>query len=282
MEKLEEILQSWQQLAPQMVAVDIIRTDASLQPRDDRLIPFKDRHKVETASQDHVARMHAALDAGRDQQLEPLLVASYEGNLHLVDGHHRLKAYARAGRREIPVRVLPCTRHQAVMLSKLVNVGARTLAMDKEQARDACWQFIAHITNRGKRSIGDFGWSERKLAGRFGVARGTVQVMLAGVQSVTLEDFSSAALDPGTGWPRWKYVKDSAWKGGVDAMEPDEQLQWRAGKFAKQLAKLIDSADPAVRRLGIEMLTQESTDSAREDALSDVRRWSELHAQVTY
>lgn len=154
MEKMEEILRDWRRLPQKMIEINQIKKDHALQPRAERLVRFKDRKRLDDSSQNHIARMHAFLDAGKDQQLEPVLLASYEDGLHLVDGHHRLEAYGRAGRPHIPDRVLTTTKKHAVMVSKLVNVGDLKLPMDKEQARDACWQFIADMTNRGQCKAG--------------------------------------------------------------------------------------------------------------------------------
>lgn len=279
MEKMEEILRDWRQLPQRMIEIDQIKKDHALQPRAERLVRFKDRKRLDDSSQNHIARMHAFLDAGKDQQLEPVLLASYDDGLHLVDGHHRLEAYGRAGRLQVPARVFTTTKKHAVMVSKLVNVGDLKLPMDKEQARDACWQFIAHMTNRGQCKAGV---SIRALAGLFGVAKGTVEVMLAAVARVSLDDFGPAALDPGTGWPRWKDVKGNAWKGGLAAMSPEQHRQWKAEKLAKKLGAMLDSEDPAVFADAIQLLTGDAKDSARESVLSDIRKWSDFHATVTY
>lgn len=279
MEKMEEFLRDWRQLPQRMIEIDRIKKDHALQPRAERLVSFKDRKRLDDSSQNHIARMHAFLDAGKDKQLEPVLLASYDDGLYLVDGHHRLEAYSRAGRSQVPARVLQTTKKQAVMVSKLVNVDDLKLAMDKEQARDACWQFIAHLTNRGQKKAGV---SIRDLAGSFGIAKGTVEAMLKTVERVNLDHFGPAALDPGTGWPRWKDVKGNAWKGGVEAMSPEQHLQWKAEKFAKKLGAMLDAEELQVITLGIQLLVNDAKDSAREDALSDIRKYSEFHATVTY
>lgn len=215
---------------------------------------------MEAASEDHVAVMRGRLAASDSVDLEPVLVARIEGRLVLVDGHHRLKAYRAERRETIPARVVRATRGQAVMASKLANLDGAKLPMHSEQRRDAAWQYLALVTHRGTLGL-PTGESLRTVGATFGIAHNTVRAMLERLPQVDPSLFGEEACDPGTGWPRWKFLRESTWKGGLDAMPSEQKLRWQAERMAAKLARVMDGADLDVIRLAIRFLALEGRDS---------------------
>lgn len=247
-----------------------LHTDEALQPREGRMVPFKDQARTDRRSEEHVGTMRLALEAAHTIQLEPVLVADIDGALFVADGHHRLKAYRRAQRETIPARVYPMDRRMAVLVSKLVNCDERALEMHAEQRRDAAWQYLAAVTQRGKAGMPE-GDSLRAIAGRFGVSRDTIGRMVRQLSEVNLRDWSSEACDPGTGWPRWRYVRENkgGWQGMNEEMDMQQRTQHEAEKLAGKIGALLDKAAPEVARLAERIWIAEKATTARDpDGLS--------------
>jgi len=260
---VDRALQRLQTAEVQHLSPKALRTDEALQPREARMVPFREQGKVERRSEEHVGTMRFVLEAASNNQLEPVLVADIEGGLYVVDGHHRLKAYRGAQRRAIPARVLPMSRRGAVLVSKLVNCAERALEMHAEQRRDAAWQYIAamaHCGNDGQPAKLPTGESLRSIRGRFGVSKDTVTKMLRKLPNVKPTDFNPEALDPGTGFPRWRYVNEggAGWQDMKEKMTVEQLTQHEAERLAKKIGALLDKATPEAMTRALEMLAKEA------------------------
>lgn len=232
MQNWTEILEAWRALPARRIKRSTIKLHPALQPRNPYAVGFKNRHKVIQESDEHCRLLTDRLAICPD--LDPILVAEIEGELFVVDGHHRLKAYKLNGRNDIPAKVFETNWDTAVMVSKLVNLDHRALRMHKEQAREACWQYLAKVTLRGQKSHTE-ATSYRKVAALFGVSPDTAQRMVKTLPLIKLRDFTKNALDPGTGWPFWKECKGN---GNPFELAPDYKLAERqAEKIAIQLGK---------------------------------------------
>lgn len=55
-------------------------------------------------AEEHVATMSHQVKRGIHQ--EPITLMHKAGKLHVIDGHHRLEAYRRAGAKHIPARIM--------------------------------------------------------------------------------------------------------------------------------------------------------------------------------
>ncbi len=247
-QKLEALLSEWRALEPQEVALGQLREAEGFQPRNVRLAPFKDRGRLESASEAHIDDLAAKLADGRD--LEPLLVARIDGALFLIDGHHRLRAYRRERRRSVPARIRESTQAEALLASKAVNCDGVKLPMHAEQKREAAWQYLAMQTARGRLELPG-GDSLRGIARTFGVSKSTLSRMAQRLPSVTLGDYSADACDPGTGWPQWKHVKGNAWRDAAAEVPEDVRERHRDERRAAQLGKIIDrdGLEPFLRSL---------------------------------
>jgi ParB-like chromosome segregation protein Spo0J len=211
--------------------------------------------------------MRLALEASQAIQLEPILVAEIDGSLFVVDGHHRLKAYQLAGRETIPARVYPMGHREAVLVSKLVNCAERALEMHAKQKLDAAWQYLAAVTHHGAIGL-PVGESTRTVGGRFGIGHATVARMLRKLPTVNPQDWSPEALDPGTGWPRWRYVYEAGagWQ-MKEKLDMEQLTQHNAEKLARRVGALLDKATPEEIRRAIEMLGIEAQlEMVNEDA----------------
>lgn len=260
---VDAALQRLQAAEVQHLPLATLKTDDTFQPREARMVPLKDHAKVERRSAEHIGTMRLALEAAHSIELEPVLVAKVDGVPFVVDGHHRLKAYSRAQRETIPARMLPMTRTGAVLVSKLVNCSERALEMHPEQRRDAAWQYVAAVTHRGARGLPE-GESLRAIAGRFGIGVATAHRMLCKVPDVTPRDWEGDALDSGTGWPRWKSVRERPqYEHDQVEMTMEQLVQREAEKTVRKLGALMDRTRPeawqrALRMLELEM-QQETT-----------------------
>ncbi|KRE92459.1 hypothetical protein ASG87_00640 [Frateuria sp. Soil773] len=223
------------------------------------MVPFREQTRVEARSAEHVGTMRLALEAAQHVELEPLLVVEIDGRLLVVDGHHRLRAYHLAGRETVPCRVGSMDHHGAVMVSKLVNCAERSLEMHREQRADAAWQYVAHMTRQGTDGL-PVGESRRTIAGRFGIGVATVQRMLHKLPNVNPREYATEAHDPGTGFPRWRYVREAGagWQDMESKMTPEQLMQLEAEKLARKIGALIDKASPEATRRALAMLANEA------------------------
>ncbi|WP_181302236.1 ParB/RepB/Spo0J family partition protein [Rhodanobacter sp. PCA2] len=263
---VDQTLQRLKAAEVRRVAITELRTDDALQPRDIRLVPYAERTRTEGRSEDHIGTMLLALRASAEVQLEPLLLAEIDGSLFVVDGHHRLKAYQRAQRETIPARVMPMKHHMAVMVSQLVNCEGRSLEMHQEQRRESAWQYLAHVTQRGARGL-PAGESMRTIAARFGIpTHVTISNMLRRLPTVSPQDFTTEAHNPGTGFPQWRHVRGprtAHWKEMAEKMTP-EQLHTRdLEKLKVKIGALLGKADPKVAHEALADLWKEATDDVR-------------------
>lgn len=258
----------------QLLLTSDVRLADALQPRVARIVPVRDKGRIEQGREQHIATLRLALEASEQTQLDRVWLARIEQpapvetGLYLVDGHHRLTAYKQAGRDSIPASILPMEWHTAITVSKLVNCIGRSLALHKQQCLDAAWQYLAILTHRGANKIPK-GESLRSISGRFGISRNTVASMLTYLPCVVPEEFNSLAIDPGTGWPRWRHVREakSPWHTSLPSSE-QQRLERDAERVARNIVKLVDGSSPAVRARALEMLANDEVDAS--DQLASV------------
>lgn len=262
--RFEKTLQQYKTAPSCMLATASVTTMPALQPRDLRLVPLKDKARSDESSQHHITSLRLLLEASQTTELDPLLVADVNPSnvevhkqLYVVDGHHRLQAYRLAGRRQVPAIVLPVDIRTAAFVAKLANCSGRSLPMHREQCRDAAWQYISELTQRGKTSLPE-GESLRSVAARFGISKNTVSSMVSSLARVDLDDFPPSTLDAGTGWPRWRYVRQSCnpWSTLIPSLD-DSPLDRDAERVAKLIVKVVEGSSPEVRARALEMLAND-------------------------
>jgi len=258
MEKLKALMAHWRTVEPKRVTLATIKQDERYQPRNLRVVPYADRPRAEAASEAHIVRLSEVLEDG---DVEPLLVADFDGRLVIVDGHHRWKAYRRAGKKDSPARVLKVTPKDALMVSKLVNCDGVKLAMHDEQCRECAWQYLADATLQGKLPLPK-GTSQRAVGRTFGTSRETIGSMLRKLSAVNPADYSDEACDPGTGWPQWKYVKGNAIRERYQNIPENLQELHKTERMAGRLASMIEKHGMARFLSALQLLEHERQDEA--------------------
>lgn len=258
---IQRTLADWLAQPVAVIPLERIETNEALQPRSRDVVAARDRYRLDEASELHIARLRADLAAFPAKEVEPLLLADVDGRQLLVDGHHRKEAYRLARRSVVPARLLRLSMGEAVMVSKLVNCGGVKLPLHPEQAKEAAWQYLAHVTERGRQPLPP-GQSRRGVAATFGVSKSTVCRMIEMLPKVKLGDFGEDALDPGTGWPRWRQCRGNAWRDVLDDVPLDDRLRLKAEKLAEKLAAMLDKAGPTVSRMATSILLAERRDDA--------------------
>jgi len=276
MKELIETLVQWRSLPPTRVSLGRIKVEPQYQPRNNFVIPYADREKAENASEAHIARL---TDLAEDADLDPLLLADVDGRLVLVDGHHRLKAYRRAGKRDAPACVLKTTGESALMVSKLVNCDGVKLPMHAEQSRECAWQYLAQVTAQGRLELPE-GTSRRQIGRTFGTSRETIGSMLRILPTVNRADFQQEACDPGTGWPLWRFVKGNAWRDQYNDVSEDAREMHKTEELAKRLATLIGTNGVLRFCRAVALIEHEQRDAAME-ATKGLQEFAE-NADDTY
>jgi hypothetical protein len=248
------LLAAWQGMPATELLIASLTTKPEFQPRAMCLVPYVDRGRIEKASEDHVRHLAGRLAV---EELEPLLVADLGLELVLIDGHHRLQAYKLECRSVLPARVVSCTREEALLVSKLVNLGGAKLPMHPEQFRECAWQFLSAHTSRGKRPPAI---SNRRMAGLFGTSRETIGAMLLRLATVSVTDYGPEACDPGTGWPKWKYVKGNAIRDRFKDIPLEDRVRAADERRAVRIGKLIEQDGLAAFMRSLLLLELEELD----------------------
>ena len=251
-------LPTWRAIAPRMVALTTLKSDEALQPRAEMPVKSRDRYGLKEASEAHIRQMQGYLSLAPEAQLEPLLVADVGGKFYIVDGHHRSHAYRRERRPQVPCRVQAMTMKQAVLLSKLVNLDGVKLPMHIEQQPEALWQYLAATTDKGSLPL-RYGDSLRSLEGRFGPNRMTVSRMLERLPEVDPAEYQEAALDPGTGFPLWRFVRHSSSYSGTPD-DPEGKARKCADKVAAFIAREEHRVGPEVFAEAMRILAAERSE----------------------
>lgn len=276
LEKLESILARWNDTPPTSLAVASIQTHLKFQPRAIDIAPVRDRRRLEEDSDRHIAKMRAVLEANTTDTLEPVLLANIDGVFYVADGHHRLSAYRLAGRQNIPARAIDIDAETAALAAKLANCGREKLTLHREQAADAAWQYLAHITARGHLPSSNV--SLRAVAGRFGIGKTTVSRMLNRIPEVDLREFAPDTCDPATRWPRWRQVKGNAMRDAFANVPLETRQQHRAEKLAARILKQLDEAGPEVARMAAEVIRRDAAEYRAEAIADAVDEWTGVPA----
>jgi hypothetical protein len=260
MKEMEELLAGWRKVKPATVALKELRTDDALQPRSMDCVNLAQESAERKRSEDHVAILASRL-MSPGSSLEPILAVRTPDGLFVVDGHHRLMASRAAGRDEIQVRTLSLPWDEAVIASKFVNFGGEKMGVHTEQRRDAAWQWLASVTKRGTCPLPS-GISQRAVAVRFSISVGNVNNMLGRLREGSIEAgaYKEDHRDPGTGWPRWRYVRNPAY--GTEWTPPteEERIETEGLKLALKIADAIERFGDGVVRSATRHLRERGGD----------------------
>jgi len=278
METLETLLAEWRSIEPETIKIGSIKLDPVFQPRNLRLVPFKDRGRVESTSKQHTADLAAKLECGGN--LDPILVARIDGVLKLIDGHHRLFAYRSAGRTHIPARIRGSTERQAFVVSKAANCDGVKLRMHNEQLKEGAWQYLALKTKRGKRDLPK-GVSLRGIGRTFGIGHDTVARMRRWLLKVSPAPFHPDACDPGTGWPQWRHVRGNAIRDRFADVPEEKRIQHRIEKMAIRYGEDIDKYGEEMFISALRLLAREAVDEEIDRLADASERFSQAKEACT-
>ncbi|WP_240922549.1 hypothetical protein [Oleiagrimonas sp. C23AA] len=83
--------------------------------------------------------------------------------------------------------------------------------------------------------------------------------MLKKLPEVNPKEWSDEACDPGTGFPRWRYVREhgTEWQNMKEQMTAEQLTQHEAEKLARKIGGLLEKATPDAGRLALNMLATE-------------------------
>lgn len=255
---LEQILA----VPAQHIPLAQVRTHAAFQPRIEQLISAREVGCNYRIRAGHVDSLLLKLKGSNPYDLEPILLglindsAALAGpGLYVLDGHHRLAAYRRAQRHEIPARVLDVNYIAALLISKIANCSHRSLKMHEEERREAAWQTLAISTEGGKKALPK-DLSTRKIAGLFDISKNTAQRMIKRLGEVKLEDYPDGVLAPETRWPRWQAIRESrsTWEAHLSRLSPEARSDLEARCLIGKICDLVNKASPATRYRATELL----------------------------
>lgn len=285
----EDLLEQIDAAKAAMLPLSHLKTHEAFQPRVDRIVPLRDRGQVMRGSEEHIDSLSMKLCQSREMQLDPIRVAriaaddpSVPTGCYVVDGHHRVQAYTRAHRKEIPARIQSMSFQEAILVSKVANCSHRSMKMHDEQRRDAAWQYLAIITQRGQLPLPK-GESYRSMAARFIISKNTVQTMLKRLTDVDPNDFIELAVTAGTGWPRWQWVRESrSYQQQLFNCSPDEKAEREARILLSKVVTLFGKTTLATRERFKQIAAEEKAlSSSQSDALDDLMDLVELFSRVS-
>lgn len=122
-------------------------------------------------NEDHVRDLVEAIEGGADL---PPIVVMYDGtDRFLVDGFHRVEAFRRLGREEIPAVFAAGSHAEAVLAACAANKehrGLKRTNVDKRRAVETCLRVLAEMGES---------WSDRRIADHCEVDGKTVAALRA-------------------------------------------------------------------------------------------------------
>lgn len=154
---------------------DIRAIDELQMRRPDAMNP-KAKKEDEQARKDLIGSIASSLLDNDDLESTPLkvVVCTPEDNEDvgwepdsklncLVDGFHRLEAYAKAGRKVVPVQRVEGTWTQAQDVASILNNYSKTVPVDKDQQRQQAWEMVNRHIDWESGTI-KAPWSARAIA----------------------------------------------------------------------------------------------------------------------
>lgn len=212
----------------------------------------------------HLGALQRAIEAGG--ALEPILVWRAGTRTFLLDGHHRIEAYGRAGfTGEIPVRFFEGDAVAALVEAGKANSRAK-LPMDTQERMNFAWRLVT-LKELSKRQIHE---AASISDGQVGAMRRTLKA---------LED---AGTTPPSGW--WQALSMSrgeAWKPLNDEERQtwvEEQAQHYADRLGRTFSnKLVTNTEIAAEalRLHFGRRLEELLGEFREEIYELMDRWEE-------
>jgi len=189
-------------------------------------------------SERHVSELVRAIK--NNGVVDPVLVIQVGPEAVLIDGHHRVAAYAAAGVTEnIPVRYFEGTLDQAVLKAGQANSKAK-LTMTSQERQDYAWrlELMGH-------------YSKAEIAEASGVSRSQVAIMRRVKRAL-----GDSAYDCPHWWQATRVLKGHEVEAPLSDAELEQMKEEKALRYADRLSKefgtkLADNPEIAARALAI-------------------------------
>jgi ParB-like nuclease domain len=134
----------------------------------EKVFQWRGEHSDLHAEERHMRELMRVLQLGRD--LEPIDVIQLADQLYLIEGHHRLAAYAALGKRTVPVKPFKGSLEVAWLTSLDANIRDK-LPLTRQDKHEAAFTLVKHRVRQGL----DMTWAE--IAQRAGVSERMVYKM---------------------------------------------------------------------------------------------------------
>lgn len=231
-------LQEFACTPPRDVPIGDVKMRAEFQARNLELVRAGSVQAMKDERSGLVASIRRDLEADPQHYVEPIWAADIEGEgeVDVLDGHHRTYAFKLAKRDSIPAVVLPMTRSVALAVSLLVNEGDRRMPRTAGERTEAAWQTFGLLTDRGAHGRPS-GWSSKRIAHVCRVHPNTVTKMrkaLARIAGVSLSEFKRHEINEQTGWITWKAAYSHGRTYGEEPREEFTNMQEKAIEHIRQ------------------------------------------------
>ena len=207
----EQELRKWHaETEPTTVTVGSVKKLPALQPRNEAACMRHEADLDAKQGEQQINRLAIWLQEHPGEDLEPVLLTKVERTQYVVDGHHRLAAYRRAGRKTMPALVRQVPLPRAVHIAALANLGGEKRVLTSGQRLEAAWQWIAEVTRGGQRELPK-GATMRSVASMYGIGKQSVQRMTERLPKARADRdarlFRGDQMNAVTNWPMWRHAR---------------------------------------------------------------------------
>lgn len=206
----------------------------------ERAFQWRGEHSDLHAEEQHMRELMRALELSRN--LQPIIVTRLGKKLYVVDGHHRLAAYAALRKSEVPVVYFKGPLEEAFLKSLDANVRDK-LPMTRKDKTEAAFRLVKHKMRHHKSMT----WDE--IAERAVVSQRLVYKMQA-----TLRDHPEARE-----WSWVETLRNAVNEEGEYSPGSDEFRDEHARKLADQIMSKVHinlTANPDITARALAMISE--------------------------
>lgn len=224
----------------------------------EKVFQWRGLHSDIQAEERQMGELIRILGLGR--QLEPILVLTIGKKVYVVDGHHRLAAYATVGRKAIPVEHFNGGLEAAWHRSLDANIRDK-LPMTRQDKYEAAFTLVKHKVAR------DQDTSCEEIAVRAGVGPRVVYKMQSEFRNALVDDKDASKL-------RWTQMlqnmgeRAALGRGGDD----DPRDEW-ARRLADQIMAKVGTnltANPDITAMALRMISEQLPRALIEEWMGEV------------
>jgi ParB-like chromosome segregation protein Spo0J len=227
----------------------------------EQVFQWRRPHSDLQAEERHMGELMRALEQGRE--LEPILVMTIGDKLYVVDGHHRVAAYAALKRKTVPVVHFNGGLEDAWLKSLDANIRDK-LPITREDKYEAAYTLVKHKVRR------DLNMTWEEIARRATVSERLIYRMQRELKKALEEyEYAKSALaknDDDTELPEDPYRL--SWKESLRTQrdkageyEPGEEFRnEHARKMADQIMSKVRmnlTANPDITAMALRMISEQ-------------------------